>query len=249
MNCILIAKIAIILAAQAGLFWGLSKDANRINEDPSGDNIPGFPASTDKQLSQNVMDINRLSTAPIDDPSSLWALQLELLAMAEALFGPRYPSYQLYQPQFYEEGPNLRFGLDQQGVWAEISCNGRFYWPTVVYELALETVHLLNPGLLGTANNLEEGVAVAFSLHAQTQYGVDVQVPAIPSYVYAVRLVDKLPGDILSDAALIRRELGQLRKVTPQDSRRLFPGLDARIAHELTRKFIRDADPTNSGNS
>ena len=49
-----------------------------------------------------------------------------------------------------------------------MSDNGRFYWPTVVYELAHETVHLLNPVFLGEANYLEEGVAVAFSLHGQT---------------------------------------------------------------------------------
>ena len=111
--------------------------------------------------------------------------------------------------------------------------------------MAHETVHLLDP-VVGNANNLEEGVAVAFSLHAQTLYGVDVQVPSIPSYVYALTLVDKLPGDILSDAALIRRELGPLIHVTPDGLRGLFPNLDAHLANELTHKFKRDAVPPDS---
>ena len=245
MNCGLIAKIAIIVAVQVGFLLGLPKDVDRVNEDTAEDLAAHYPASQAAQLSVSLTDINRLSTSPIDDPAVLWALQLELLAIAEALFGPRDASFQLYQPQFFVEGPNVRFSVDQEGVWAELSYNGRKYWPAVVYEMAHETVHLLDP-VVGNANNLEEGVAVAFSLHAQTLYGVDVQVPSIPSYVYALKLVDKLPGDILSDVALIRRELGPLSHVTLDGLRGLFPNLDAHLANELTHKFERDAVPPDS---
>ena len=204
------------------------------------------PASTATQITINITDISKLSTAPIDDPVRVWALQLELMAIAEALFGPRDVSYQLYQPQFYEWGPNVRFTYDGSGVYSELSNNGRRFWPTVLFEMAHETVHLLNPGILGTANYLEEGVAVAFSLHAQTLYGVDVHVPSIPSYIYALELVDMLPGDILSDAALIRREVGRFSKVTPEDLLGLYPELDSHLAVELTSKFDRDAVPSGS---
>ena len=57
------------------------------------------------------------------------------------------------------------------GAFAELSRASECYWPTVVFEMAHETVHLLNP-VPGNANNLEEGVAVAFSLRVQPSYGI-----------------------------------------------------------------------------
>ena len=201
-------------------------------------------ASKAAEISISITDVSQLSTVPIDDPAVLWALQLELLAIAEAVFGPRDQSKKLYQPQFrHDMARGSRHTPDFRGVFVELGPNGRRYWPTVVYTMAHETVHLLESSCWQRKLTFEEGVAVAFSLHAQTLYGVDVQVPSIPSYVYALTLVDKLPGDILSDAALIRRELGPLIHVTPDGLRGLFPNLDAHLANELTHKFKRGRCP------
>ena len=170
------------------------------------------------------------------------------LGHCRSLFGPRDCSYKLWdQPQFYEQGPNIRFSIDQDGVWVELSYNGRKYWPTVLYEMAHETVHLLDP-VVGSATYLEEGVAVAFSIQVQHLYGVKVQVPSMPSYAHALKLVGKLPGNALSAAARIRREVGRFSNVSAEDLLALYPHLDAKLAMELTRKFDRDAVPSNSVN-
>ena len=191
-----------------------------------------------------VADMKLPHTQPIHDPASLWKMQLILLAIAEAMFGPRDASYKLYQPQFYEDGPNLRFTPDQAGIFVEMSHNGRFYWPTVVYEMAHETVHLLNPGVLGTANNLEEGVAVAFSIYAQEYYDVKVQRPSPNNqdeveYHIALSLVESLPDGALASAGRLRRQFGRLSAVMYEDLLELYPDLDHGLANLLASKFKR----------
>ena len=183
--------------------------------------------------------VNLPTTEPKNDPAGVWAVQLHLFRIAEDLFGPRDPSIALWQPQFEDAGPNVRFSLDGLGVFAELSTNGESCWPTVIYELAHETVHLLDPGLLGTANYLEEGIAVAFSIYAQHLYCVDrVQTPCESSkYGLALKLVSALPGQPLLCAGRIRRDIGRFSAVTPQDLVRLFPTINPQLANDLTRKF------------
>ncbi len=180
-------------------------------------------------------------TDPINDPARLWQLQCELLGMAEKLFGPRDTSFKICQPEFRPDGPRIRFTPDNTGVYAELSPNGRLYWPTVLYELAHETVHLLNPGLLGTENNLEEGVAVAYSIYALRQYHVpDSEIdkyPKMEQYKCALKLANCLPEGALKSAGRIRREVGRLSDATSDDLRGLYCGLEPSIAEKLASKF------------
>ena len=110
------------------------------------------------------------TTNPVDDPLALWALQLELLGQAETLLGPKDQSKKVYQPQFTDHGPNLRNTPNRDGAFVELSRAAETDWAEAVFEMAHETVHLLNP-VAGYTNNLEEGVAVAFSLHVQPSTG------------------------------------------------------------------------------
>lgn len=178
-------------------------------------------------------------TQPVNDPAGLWSLQLELLAMAESVLGPRDASKKIYQPQFTDDGPQLRNTPDLDGAHVELSRNGQGYWPTVVFEMSHETVHLLNP-IPGNTNNLEEGVAVAFSLHVQPSYGISIPV-AMPSYLYALRLVQALPGNPLAAAARVRRQSGSLSAATPQSLAGLFPEVDGSVLANLAGGFVRGA--------
>ena len=102
------------------------------------------------------------ATNPVDDPAALWPLQLRLLDAAESLLGARDLSKKVYQPQFTDHGPNLRKTPNLNGAFVELSRTAETDWAEAVFEMAHETVHLLNP-VAGNTNNLEEGVAVAFS--------------------------------------------------------------------------------------
>ena len=178
------------------------------------------------------------ATQPVNDPAGLWSLQLELLELAESLLGPRDASKKIYQPQFTDEGPQLRNTPSLDGAYVELSRNGERYWPTVVFEMSHETVHLLNP-VPGNASNLEEGVAVAFSLHVQSSYGISVRV-AMPSYLCALRLVQALPESPLGAGARVRRQVGSLSAATPQCLAELFPGVDGSVLANLAEEFARD---------
>lgn len=171
------------------------------------------------------------ATQPVNDPAGLWSLQLELLAMAESLLGPRDASKKIYQPRFTDEGPQLRNTPTLDGAYVELSRNGERYWPTVVFEMSHETVHLLDP-IPGNANSLEEGVAVAFSLHVQSSYGISIPV-GMPSYLRALRLVQALPEGSLTAAARVRRQVGSLSAATPQCLAELFPEVDRGVVASL----------------
>lgn len=199
------------------------------------------------------------STVPVDDPEGLWELQLQLLEMAEEIFGPRDSSLRMYQPQidkeksqivlrglelcrprFTDDGPQVNF--DNKKVFAELSRCGERYWPTVLYELAHETIHLLNPVTLGTANYLEEGVCVAFSIEVQHKFdlGPDycIQRPKKNcKYAIALSLVNQLPEPVLCSASKLRNKAGSLSDVTVKDLRSLYPDIDEALAVALTCKF------------
>ena len=179
--------------------------------------------------------MNLPSTDPQDDTVARWELQLELLAWAEQLYGPRTPSYRLCKPQFHDKGPQTRFTCDGRGVCAELGPKARRDWAFAVFQLAHETVHLLDPVVRGKANNLEEGVAVAFSFYVQPRYEIDIQTSEEP-YVRAHALVSTLPGGHLATGR-IRREVGRLSAVTAENLLGLFPDLAPDIASALTCKF------------
>ena len=179
-------------------------------------------------------------TNPRDDPPGLWKLQWELLSVAESVLGPRDSSKKIYQPKFTHDGPGIRNTPELDGAFVELNRVAECSWPETVFEMAHETVHLLNP-IPGNANNLEEGVAVAFSLGVQQLYGVSVQT-SMKSYLYALQLVAILPGGPFEAGKGIRERVGALSAATVQDLGELFPSVDGIILSKLAEKFVRDME-------
>lgn len=180
-------------------------------------------------------------TNPRDDPEGLWALQQELLMRAEFALGPRDASKKIYQPVFTDSDfPFITNTPNFDGAFVEMTRAAELSWSEVVFEMAHETVHLLNP-IAGSANCLEEGVAVAFSMGVQPVYSVCI-LPRIKSYLYALRLVCMLAGDPLEAGRLIRQRVGALSDATVQDLAKLFPSVDGTVLSKLVEEFDRDME-------
>lgn len=176
-------------------------------------------------------------TVPSEDPQSLWVLQLELLSMAQSILGDRDLSKEIGAPQFTQNGPNIRNTPNLDGAFAELSQVAKYNWPEVVFEMAHETVHLLNP-IPGNTNYLEEGVAVAFSLHVQPYYGICVLLQDA-AYLRAFQLTSMLPEGPLKSGRSVRTRVGSLSAVTIHDLAELYPNLTTVMLESLVERFIR----------
>ena len=172
---------------------------------------------------------------PVDSPAELWELQQELLGHAETQLGPRGQSKKVCQPQFTDRGPNLGNTPNCDGAFVELSRAAETDWAETVFEMSHETVRLLNP-VAGNTNNLEEGVAVAFSFHIQPVYGINVR-PGTTAYDHPHDLVCRLQGDPLAAGRRIRSEVVALSVATPETLCKSFPELDRQVAVDLTRPF------------
>ncbi|MXY07340.1 MAG: hypothetical protein F4Y61_01675 [Rhodothermaceae bacterium] len=166
-------------------------------------------------------------------------MQQELLKLAQNVFGPKDPYKTVFQPTFVEDGPHIRNTPNLDGAFAELSRNAEGYWPTAIYELAHETVHLLNPKP-GVGNWLSEGMAVAFSLYAQQQYGIEPQAISMPAYRCALALVSELSPNTLASGRRIREVCGSFDNATIEDLRTLFPDVECATLIWLCQQFQRD---------
>lgn len=165
------------------------------------------------------------NTRPESDPVTLRRLQIELLDVAQGLLGTRDLTKRIHQPSFHPNGPRLLNTPNLDGAYAELSPNAAGYWPTTVYEMAHETIHMLNPTVSYT-NCLEEGVAVAFSEYALALYGLPHFRTTFETYRRALELVSDLPGGPFEFAKRARVASGALNKVTLQQLTRLAPSHD-----------------------
>lgn len=120
---------------------------------------------------------------PDKSPAAVWQLQNMLLDKAQELLGPRIDK-KIYQPTFSDKGANIINTPNMDGAFAVLSLNAAGYWPTTVYELAHETVHLLDP-VRGCTNYLEEGVAVAFSVEMSHSLAGRRIEPTLAVYIEA----------------------------------------------------------------
>ena len=183
------------------------------------------------------------ASSPGQDPSALWSVQLQLLRLAEDTLGPRDASKTIYQPVFTYHDPNIRNTPYLDGAFAELSRRAEPYWPTLINELAHETVHLLNPKP-GDGTWLSEGIAVAFSNYAQRQFKLEPQCVNMASYRRSLELVSELPLDPLAAGRCIREACGSLDNATRSLLETLFPSVDSETLTELCKPFERDwADP------
>jgi hypothetical protein len=173
-----------------------------------------------------------------ESASFLWFIQNELLSRAESFFGSRDETKRIYQPIFRADGPILVNTNSFDGAYAALSFNAAGYWPTLVYELAHETIHLLDP-VRGATNCLEEGVAVQFSiLMSRTLTRHSMAPDSDSEYARVASLIDQLPQPLFNSIRLIRNSIGRLSAATPSDICSTQPSVSVALAHSLAKQCI-----------
>jgi hypothetical protein len=141
----------------------------------------------------------------------LQALQTVFLEHAESLLGPRGGGKEIKWPGFEDADPRIRHSVDGESVCAMLSPRAGGSWLAAVFELAHETVHLLNL-VMGPASLYEEGVAVEFSLDiCRGVFGLSGYQACISRvcqdvhYAEAWGLVRLLGGDVFAGGKAVRQ--------------------------------------------
>lgn len=178
---------------------------------------------------------------PDASPDAMWELQHKLDACAQELFGPRNSSKQLYQPKFVDGGPNVRNTPALDGGFAELSMSAAGNWPAAIYELAHETIHLLDPRpsypIGKGASWLEEGLAVNFSLRVSRELaGHNIKVSQ-KKYQIANGLICRLGGGVFESLKVIRHRSGHFSDATVLDILAVVPGTPVHVAKKLSLSF------------
>ena len=179
------------------------------------------------------------SERPDNAPVFLWSLQRRLLQEAEARLGPGDSGKEIFQPTFSDTGPHVVNTPNLDGAFATLSRNAAGFWPTSLYELAHETIHLLNPTVGGTIV-LEEGVAETFALEMAASLGGQIIISSLQSYTDACNAVKKLAADVFGAAKTVREKCGALSGATLQELSLLFPEVDTALLEELSASFQRE---------
>lgn len=184
------------------------------------------------------------SEFPKARPDKLWELQQNLLHRAEGLLGSRDMTKIIYQPQFGEIPPGVINSASGDGAWAQLSPVAAESWTVSTFELAHETVHLLNP-VVGHTIIFEEGVAVDFSLQMSLQFfgGLEVAIQdhgLTAQYREAWDLVRGLEGNVLTNAKAIRQQAGTLGNITIDTLRSFFPKHDDARLVRMCERFLGD---------
>lgn len=174
---------------------------------------------------------------PVNDERGLWQLQTELIVEAEELFGLRDKTKKIYQPSWDNDGPHIRYTATKDGAFAELGINTKSNWEMAVYQLAHETVHLLDQHGGKRTHLLEEGAAVKFSLDMMTKYGFDTAgLPTLESYQTALKLFNELAEDPYSVARYCRAICGNFISINETTLNAKCPGIDTDVISKLLTK-------------
>jgi hypothetical protein len=167
----------------------------------------------------------------------IWSIQNTLLNEVEKRLGSRDTSKQICQPIFGKGGPHIIVSFDFKQAYAKLSLNAAGFWPTAVYELAHETVHLLNP-ITGPGTVLEEGVAETFALEMAESLGGFKQASS-DCYKEAYGAVAALGPDVFAMAKMVREKCGSLNDITVLALQELFASAKTDLIEKLVAKFER----------
>ena len=169
--------------------------------------------------------------------SQAWDLFHSLLTDAESALGPRDNKYSVVDIVQSADGPNMK--LEDNEITIIVGPNVQAYQPTLISNIAHETVHTLNP-ISGYASWLEEGAAIHFELntiermfgYAERRHFFD-HLPE--TYKLALTDYEQLL-EIDSEAGKTVRMSSTLSTVSAAQLRQWFPVVDERLVQRLVER-------------
>jgi hypothetical protein len=176
------------------------------------------------------------STMLTDPLNAVGRTQDALLACAEQLMGPRDAAYEILKPICVADGPRLRFTPDKRAVYAELSLNAQRYWPSCVFEMAHEVVHMLNP-VVGHTTEFEEAVATHFQLEIAPIFCGVQQPVTLAAYRAAREDLLALGASPFDLAQRIRVRCGSLGAVDHTALADLCPSAPEALVARLVARF------------
>ena len=179
---------------------------------------------------------------PADNLDVLCKIQEILLAHAETYYGPR--KKQVFCPQILRtDYPCVRNTPDLKGGYAELHVAAADSWHIAVFQLAHETIHLLDPqpATERSTTVLEEGIATSFSLQAIGEIdasGIHVSQP----YADAFFAFTQLGSQRHSIAREVRERAGHWRDTTEEILLEIASDILQELATRLATEFNRDSE-------
>ncbi len=160
----------------------------------------------------------------------------QILEMVESEFGPRDKRYTILGIEFRNGVPQIWFPENCGNVVIQLSREAMQEPKRALFQLAHESVHLLDPHA-GGANLLEEGTATRFALHYITTEFRCPYRTGDQRYDEASCLVQKLVNARPDALKELRRLHGPLRGVTAAQIRDIALELECSIAERLAQDF------------
>ena len=175
--------------------------------------------------------------------------QVDMLNMAENLFGPRDKSYSILGIEFVDDGPYIwypcmpKFSGETQDkhIIIKLSSSAKQNMSRACFQMAHETVHLLAPTGGQNAKNLEEGVACYFSLYYMVkQLNEPNWYYDMKSYNRALALVKPRIEEDICCVRRLRERQPSFKAMTKEDIRKEFPKCTEEELCVLASKFVRN---------
>ena len=168
----------------------------------------------------------------------------EMLQIAESRFGPRDTSYTVLGFEFAAGQPQIWFPSDRGQIVVQLGNECLLEPDRACFQLAHETIHLLDPLEDKTATYLEEGLAT----HFQLRYMAECYPPDWPrliidweeqlgSYASARSLVEQLLEEDPDAIRRLRNTPLRLSQITAQQIQDTCSTLPSRVAHALALNF------------
>lgn len=160
----------------------------------------------------------------------------EMILEVEAQFGNRDRSWTILGIEFCDSGPRIWFPGDCGHIIIQLGFSAKEDSVQALFQLAHESVDLLDPVVLGYANVLEEGLATHFSLQYIKQFHSNY-ISSDPKYAAAAELTAHLLNLNPMSIKQLRSKGVKIAEVTTNQILAVCPKLPKSIALELATPF------------